>query len=195
MKRIVMSIILVIVSISSGTTLVFAKVNNVDLSKTVASFLRYDFNIVKEVPDNIDTQEMSVSDEGLMIFEPIEVSSGWLYNLANGGNLEVTVGSLEFDDGQLIERYIDIRGENGDVRLLHNSSSFTDEYSKTLFWSFKQQEGTSIVKGSQGEIKCVVLFESTDGARYLYNYLDGGGTDFWSLNLPQKNFYLAEKAN
>ena len=163
-----------------------------DLAKTIVSFLRYDFKTVKEVPDNIITKEMAISNDDLMIFEPIEVSSSWLYDLANGGNLGVIIGSLEFDDGKLTERYIDIKGENGEVRLLHNSGSFTDEYNKTLFWSFKQQEGTSIVKGSVGEVKCVALFELVDGSCYLYGYLDGDGTDFWSLNLPQRNFYFCE---
>ena len=190
MKRIVMSIIISIIIIFSGTTLVFAKVNDIDLAEAIVSFLRYDFKTVKEVPDKISTKENTISNNGLRIFEPIEVSGGWLYDLANGGELEVIIGSLEFNNGELTERYIDIKGENGDVRLLHNSSSFTDEYNKTLFWSFKQQEGTSIVKGSVGEVKCVALFESVDGSYYLYGYLDGDGTDFWSLNLPQKNFYF-----
>ncbi len=192
MKRIVMSIILIIIIIFSGTTLVFAKVNDMDLANTIVSFLRYDFKTVKEVPENISIKEMAISNDSLMIFEPMEVSRGWLYDLANGGNLGVIIGSLEFDDGKLTERYIDIKGENGEVRLLHNSRSFTDEYNKTLFWSSKQQEGTSIVKGSVGEVKCVALFEAVDGSCYLYGYLDGDGTDFWSLILPQSNFYFSE---
>ncbi|OEH84284.1 hypothetical protein BHU72_10745 [Desulfuribacillus stibiiarsenatis] len=192
MKRIVMSIVLAIVIIFTVTTLVFAKVNDLDLAKTIVSILRYDFKIVKVVPDNISTKEMTISNDGLRNFEPIEVSGGWLYDLANGGNLEVIIGSLEFDDGELKERYIDIKGENGEVRLLHNSSSFIDGYNKTLFWSFKQQEGASIVKGSIGEVKSVVLFESVDGSCYLYGYLEGNDTDFRSINFPQKNFYFAE---
>ena len=45
-----MSIIISIIIIFSGTTLVFAKVNDMDLAEAIVSFLRYDFKTVKEVP-------------------------------------------------------------------------------------------------------------------------------------------------
>jgi hypothetical protein len=99
---------------------------------------------------------------------------------------------LQFDDGALSERYIDIKGANGAVRLLSNSFSAGSEYNKTQFWSAKQLEGTSIVKGSTGEVRNAVLFELSNGSYCLYGYIDSDSTDFWSLELPESRYYFAE---
>lgn len=189
MKRIIIATGLIFVMILSGTTLVFAKVNDTTLKETLVSILRYDFKSVKEIPDNTNRDEAVVTNDKTMVFKPVNLSDSWLSALANGGNLSVVKGSLEFDNGKLTEQYIDIKGEKGQIRLLHNSSSATESFSKTLYWSFKQQDGSSIVKGTDNEVNCVVLFESADGRRYIYGYQEGDGTDFWSLNLPQKNYY------
>lgn len=193
MKRIIISALLIFIIIITYATLAYASFNDMSIQDVIKSFIRYDFKSVKEIPDTVKdpkTENSTLESNGLMIFEPIDVSSGWIYDLAGGGKLGVRIGTLEFNDGALTERYIDIKGENGEVRLLSNSASSGSEYNKTLFWSFKQQQGTSIVKGSTGEVKCAVLFEKYDGSYCLYGYIDGDGTDFWSLELPKSGYYF-----
>ncbi|MFZ5353259.1 MAG: hypothetical protein ACOZCL_11135 [Bacillota bacterium] len=193
MRRIVVSTLLAVILVVFCATFVYASVNDMTIKEVLEAFIRYDFKTVKETVEigNTSVAEGSASEfEGFVIFEPADVSSGWLYELAGGGKLGVSVGTLEFDNGSLSERYIDIKGENGQVRLLSNSFSTGSEYNKTLFWSFKQQDGASIVKGSEGEIKCAALFELSDGSYRLYGYIEGDGNDFWTLELPEKGCYL-----
>jgi len=195
MKRIIISALLIFILIITCVTLAYASFNDMNLQDAIKSFIRYDFKTVKETTDTVKDPKIKNStseSDVLMTFEPVDVNSGWLYDLAGGGKLGVKVGTLEFNDGALTERYIDIKGENGEVRLLSNSASPGSEYNKTLFWSFKQQDGTSIIKGSTGEVKCAVLFEKYDGSYCLYGYIDGDGTDFWSLELPKRGFYFTD---
>ena len=195
MKRIVISAVLISVILIFCTTLAYASFNDMSIKDVIKSFIRYDFTTVKEIPDRVKdpkNENPTLESDGLMAFEPADVSSGWLYDLAGGGRLSVRVGTLEFNDGALAERYIDIKGKNGEVRLLSNSGSSGSEYNKTLFWSFKQQEGASIVKGSTGAVKCAVLFEKYDGSCCLYGYINGDGTDFWSLELPVSGYYFSK---
>lgn len=196
MRRVAVSIFLIVIVLLSGATLVYASVNDMSLQDAIKSFIRYDFNAVKEIADtgkNPGIEDTARESAVLTTFEPVNVDGGWLFDLAGGGRLEVGIGTLEFDDGALSERYIDIKGQNGEVRFLRNSFSAGSEYNKTLFWSFKQQEGASIVKGSTGEIKCAVLFELSNGAYCLYGYIDGEDADFWSLELPETGYYFADK--
>ena len=195
MRRVAVSIFLIVIVLLTGATLVYASVNDMSLQDAIKSFIRYDFNAVKEIADtgkNTEIENTARDSAVLTTFEPVNVDGGWLFDLAGGGRLEVGIGTLEFDDGALSERYIDIKGQNGEVRFLRNSFSAGSEYNKTLFWSFKQQEGASIVKGSTGEIKCAVLFELSNGAYCLYGYIDGEDADFWSLELPETGYYTAE---
>jgi len=187
MKRIVVSVFLTVILAASFATFAFASIYDIN-QDAVLNFLKYEFKTVDEIPDThkSDFQVDTISD---LLFEQVNVNSGWIRDITAGGNLYVSVGTLIFDEGNLCERYIDIKGENGEVRLLSNSFSAGDEYNKTLFWSFKRQEGASIVKGTQGDVRCVVLFELFDGSLYLYDYIDGDGTDFWSMRLPKNNFY------
>ncbi len=196
MRRVAVSIFLIVIVLLLGATLVYASVNDMSLQDAIKSFIRYDFNAVKEIADtgkNPGIEDTARESAVLTTFEPVNVDGGWLFDLAGGGRLEVGIGTLEFDDGALSERYIDIKGQNGEVLFLRNSFSAGSEYNKTLFWSFKQQEGASIVKGSTGEIKCAVLFELSNGAYCLYGYIDGEDADFWSLELPETGYYFADK--
>ena len=195
MIRIIIAVLLIIITLLTFATFAYASVNNITLQEVINTFIRYDFDTVKEVADrNISPagEDSARKSDGLMAFEPMNVSSGWLYDLAGGGLLQVEVGSLQFNDGALSERYIDIKGANGQVRLLSNSFSSGSEYNKTQFWSAKQQEGASIVKGSSGEVKNVVLFEMADGSSCLYGYIGNESTNFWSIELPEYGYYLSK---
>lgn len=148
--------------------------------------VRYDFTAVQD----------TAAAEGVTVYTPMHVGSGWLYELAGGGYLEARVGTLLFDEGALTEQYIDIKGANGEVRLFQNSFAAGEAYNKTQFWSFKKQAGAAIVKGADaGETKCVTLFELPDGTRYIYGYIDGDGTNFWSLELKPEDCYTQSPYN
>ena len=166
----------------------------------------YDFISITEQPDighwGFGELGNEITREKEMQFTPIKVQSGWLYDLAEGGSLTVHIGFLLFEDGRdddvIGERYIDISGVNGEVRLLNNSNSWCehdpgwngyDMYAKSMYWTAKQHHGNSIVKDSNGEIRCVVLFEMLDGTCFLTGYIDGDGTDFWRLSLPVLDYY------
>ncbi|MDX9871281.1 MAG: hypothetical protein RBT41_02535 [Clostridia bacterium] len=158
--------------------------------------VRYDFSTVQELPDQSAGAQATDSAEGFTLYTPVNVSGGWLYELAGGGDLEVRVGTLLFDNGALAERYIDIKGKNGGVRLCQNAFAAGEEYNKTQFWSFKKQVGAAIVKGADdGPAKCVTLFELPDGMRYIYGYIDGDGTNFWFLELNPKDCYTISPYN
>jgi len=173
----------------------FDEVELIRQEETVSDpfFIRYDFDTVEILPDSGSGVGFpplsSLKQEGEMIFEPVDIENSWLAELAGGANLKVSVGILDFGNGAVTERYIDIQGENGEARLLQNSAAAQDDYNMTLFWSAKQQEGSSVVKNFNGEIKCAVLYEFEDGSCYLWGYIEGDGTDFWTLELPTSNYY------
>ena len=155
---------------------------------------KYDFDTVEFMPDSgSGLRDSALAQDGEMIFEPVNITNSWLADLAGGGAVKVNVGMLNFGDGAVVERYIDIKGANGEVRLLQNSSSDMERYDKTLFWSAKQQAGTTVVKDFNGEIKCAVLFELPDGSCYLYGYSEYAGRGapdyFWRLEVPTSNYY------
>lgn len=190
MRRILVAITIAILVVILSTTLAFASLGDMSLKALFKSFIRYDFDSVKEVPDknrDLDTEELSLADDSFITCEPVNVSGGWLYDLAGEGKLYVSVGTLEFNDGAFSERYIDIKGENGEVRLLSNSLSVSSDYTITQFWSYKQQDGNSIIKGSLGEIKCVDFFEMPDGSCRVYGYINGKENEFGEL--PEEGYY------
>lgn len=190
MKKIIVAFVIIGV-IFSGATVTYASMNDISIQDTIKSIFVYEFNSVKEVRDNELVTELNQTYLASKAFQPMNVNEGWLYELAGAGEIEVEVGTLVFDEG-VSERYIDIKGANGEVYFLSNSFSKENDYDKTLFWSAKQQEGSNIVKNFTQEIKCVVLFTKPDGSYYLYDYIEGDGNDFWTLGLPLDRYYYAE---
>ena len=196
MKRyiVIAALLLVTILLTSCSTAVPATQITEYRSDTViggdtTSHFRYDFDELTEMPDvGSGLGDYALSHENTMIFEPVELADGWLLDLSGGGKLNVDIGMLSFEN-QYVDRYIDIEGKNGKVRYLKNAGSVHDGYNMVLFWSAKQQEGFYIVKGFSGEIKCAVLYEFPDGSCYLSGYIDGDGTDFWTLELPNSNYF------
>ena len=182
-----------------GNIILFEKNGNIDyifegVVRTIEikgyEIIRYDFDTVEFMPDSgSGLGDSALTQDGEMIFEPFDITNSWLADFAGGSALRVSVGMLNFGNGTVLERYIDITGANGEIRLLQNSGAAQEGYDKTLFWSAKQQSGTSVIKDFNGEIKCAVLFEFPDGSCYLYGYIEGDGTDFWQLELPMANYY------
>lgn len=192
-KLIIAGTAVLFIVLASATVLASGDIDT--LAQRVASFIRYDFDDVKERPDTgsgLAGSWLTLDNE--MIFEPYGTPDGWLSELSGGGALTVNVGSLDFGDGGIVERYIDIRGENGEVRLLQNSGGAQDGYTATQFWSAKQQEGSSVVKDFSGEIRSAVLYELPDGSCRLIGYTEGEGSDFWAHSeLPETDCYRFEK--
>lgn len=183
-NKIVLSILLVFFIIFAASS-VFAAVNNVSIPEFINSIIRYEFNSITDTPDTgSGLGDFSVTHNGTMVFTPVDLTEGWLFELADGNALDVEIGTLSSGD-----RYIDITGKNGNVRYLNNSGSACDGYNMTQFWSAKQQEGSSIIKDFNGEIKCAVLYEFPNGSCYLSGYIEGDGTNFWTLGLPTANYF------
>jgi len=152
--------------------------------------ISYEFDTVELQPDSGPGVGVSTPVKDTeMIFEPVSITTSWIAGFAGSGAIKINAGILNFGSGTVIERYIDIKGANGEIRLLQNTVSDHEGYTKTLFWSAKQQAGASVVKNFNGEIKCAVLFEFPDGSCYLYGYIEGDGTDYWQLGIPGSNYY------
>lgn len=189
MKKIIILGIVSAYFILFTTTAASAGTNNMRIPEFINSIIRYDFDSITDTPDSgSGLGDFLITHNGTMVFEPVELTDGWLLEFADGVALSVEIGALSSGD-----RYIDIEGKNGKVRYLDNSRAVHDGYNMTQFWSAKQQDGSSIVKDFNGEIKCVVLYEFPDGSCYLYGYIDGDGTDFWMPRLPTSNYFRFAK--
>lgn len=153
---------------------------------------KYDFNKLEDLPDSVPNQHGSYE----LVFEPVGVCNGWLYELSGGQKVSVVIGTLVGDGGNFNERYIDITGVNGNVRYLLNSWSRENYGSRSQFWSAKQQVGNSIVKDfSKDYINAVELFECEDGTKYIVGY-DAYRTNYnWSYGVPETNYFVFESEN
>jgi hypothetical protein len=134
MKKVIFAAALVITFLSFATVSL-AAINGVSIAETLNSFIRYEFKTVRELPDKVvevtgatSAEETTtiVRPDGPMTFKPLEVTDGWLFELAGGGSLSVITGRFQFGEGDFSERYIDITGKNGTVRYLKNSYSVGD---------------------------------------------------------------------
>lgn len=151
--------------------------------KTDPIKVKYDFESLNNKPD----------DNGVMVFTPVDVYDGWLFELSGGESIEVSTGSIITVNGDFGERYIDIKGINGSVRFLCNSFSTESDNinnTKTQFWSAKQQVGNSIVKDFNGEIYSAILFERENNSKFLLGYTENGNNNFWGLPVPENNYFI-----
>jgi hypothetical protein len=128
----------------------------------------------------------------------------WFTDIAGGTDkpVEILYGIVKLKEnngeGNIIEEFIKITGENGSERFLSNSMS--NEWSnggngsklesnKTLFWSGKQLEDTSVVKDYSKPLKSVILKKSFDSDENLISidiyFINEGDKDrinnFWNL--------------
>ncbi len=154
-------------------------------------FLHYELEDLLEGADaGPAVGNFEVAHVGSMHFQAVGAPDGWLRDLAGEGGLDVTLSRLTSETGQIGERAVDIAGSGGTVRYLQNSASLCDGYAMTLFWSAKQQQGSAIVKDFTGPVFCAVLYEYPDGSCRLTGFIDGDGTDFWTLPPPEDAYYF-----
>lgn len=86
----------------------------------------------------------------------------WFTEIAGGKDkpLEILYGIVSLKTtgyGDTMEAFIKITGENGSESFLHNGGSYYEGFDKTLFWSGKKLEGTSVVKDYSQPLKAVTL--------------------------------------
>ena len=138
---------------------------------------------------------------------PVAVEeNNWFTEIAGGKDkpLQILYGIVKLKTngyGDMKEVFIKISGENGSERFLHNSMSFRESYDKTLFWSGKKLDGTTIIKDYSQPLKAVTLKKNFDTNQkitsidlYFAKEGDGGSfnNEFWAEQDPIVNVYKAD---